>query len=44
MGMIANICSICLSRTWIYFSNARMVAMQTAMAWLTELFTVIGKR
>ena len=44
LGMIWNCCSMVLSNTLICFSRARMVAMETAIAWFTELFTVTGKR
>ena len=44
LGMILNCCSIALSKTLIYFSKALMVAIETAIAWFTELFTVTGRR
>ena len=37
LGMIWNCCSMALSNTLICFSRARMVAMETAIAWFTEL-------
>ena len=43
LGMISNCCSMALSKILTCFSKAHIEVIETAIAWFTELFTVIGK-
>ena len=43
-GIISNCCSMALSSTLTCSFSARMEAIDTDIAWFTELFTVTGRR